>query len=193
MSADRPQEYRQIDRLLRQAVANISFVADNAVRGTAAEGDVIMPGQADSAIRREDGDAELALRAARRIGEYLTTHPGADPVNIQGELAGDDALVVPREAAVLLARILGFLANGEEVRVIPETAELTTQQAAEFLNVSRPYLVKLLESGEIPFRMVGTHRRVRSRDLSEYTSRDDLARRRVADELTQLTQELGLY
>jgi excisionase family DNA binding protein len=152
-----------------------------------------MPSQTDSAIEHEGGDAELALRAARRIGEYLSTHPGADPVKIQGELAGDDALVVPREAAVLLAKILGFLANGEGVNVIPETAELTTQQAAEFLNVSRPYVVKLLESGEIPFRLVGTHRRVRFRDLSEYKSRDDLSRRRTADELTELSQELGLY
>jgi excisionase family DNA binding protein len=152
-----------------------------------------MPSQGDGAVRRESGDAELALRAPRRIGEYLSTHPGADPVKIQGELAGDDALVVPREAAVLLARILGFLANGEGVNVIPDTAELTTQQAAEFLNVSRPYLIKLLESGEIPFRLVGRHRRVKFRDLSGYKSRDDLARRRAADELTQLTQELGLY
>jgi excisionase family DNA binding protein len=152
-----------------------------------------MPGQAGSATRGKSGDSELALRAARRIGEYLTTHPGADPVNIQGELAGDDALVVPREAAVLLAKVLGFLARGEGVNVIPDTAELTTQQAAEFLNVSRPYLIKLLETGEIPFRLVGTHRRVRFRDLSEYKSRDDLDRRRAADELTQLSQELGLY
>lgn len=152
-----------------------------------------MPGQADSEIRRGSHDAELALRAARRIGEYLTTHPGADPVNIQGELAGDDALVVPREAAVLLAKVLGFLANGEGVNVIPDTAELTTQQAAEFLNVSRPYVIKLLESGEIPFRLVGTHRRIEFRELREYKSRDDLKRRRAADELTQLTQELGLY
>ena len=152
-----------------------------------------MLGQADSAARPESGDAELALRAARRIGEYLTTHPGADPVKLQGELAGDDALVVPREAAVLLAKILGFLANGEGVNVIPDMAELTTQQAAEFLNVSRPYLIKILESGEIPFRLVGTHRRVKFRDLSEFKSRDDLARRRAADELTQLAQELGLY
>ncbi|MGH3274169.1 MAG: excisionase family DNA-binding protein [Streptosporangiaceae bacterium] len=152
-----------------------------------------MPGQTDSAVRRADRDAELALRAARRIGEYLTSHPGADPVHIQGELPGDDALVVPRQAAVLLARILGLLANGEGVNIIADTAELTTQQAAEFLNVSRPYLIKILESGEIPFRLVGTHRRIRFRDLSEYKNRDDLARRRAADELTQLTQELRLY
>ena len=59
--------------------------------------------------------------------------------------------------------------------------------------MSRPHLIKLLESGEIPFRLVGTHRRVRFRDLREYKSRDDLARRHAADELIQLTQELGLY
>jgi excisionase family DNA binding protein len=152
-----------------------------------------MPGKADSATRRGGSDEELALRAARRIGEFLTTHPGADPVTIQGELAGDDALVVPREATVLLAKILGFLANGECVNVMPDSAELTTQQAAEFLNVSRPYLIKLLESEQIPFRLVGTHRRIKFRDLREYNSRDDLDRRRAADELTQLTQDLGLY
>src|ERR1700753_1698484 len=127
-----------------------------------------MPSQADGAIRRGEDDGELALRAARRIGEYLSTHPGVDPVSIQGELAGDDALVVPREAAVLLAKILGFLASGEGVSVMPDSAELTTQQGAEFLNVSRPYLIKLLETGEIPFRLVGTHRRIRFRDLDEY-------------------------
>jgi len=152
-----------------------------------------MPGQAGAKVGQGDRDAELAQRAARRIGEYLTTHPGADPVTIQGELAGDDAMVVPREAAVLLAQILGYLANGEGVTVMPDSAELTTQQAAEFLNVSRPYLIKLLETGKIPFRLVGTHRRVRFRDLREYKNRDDLERRRAADELTQLSQELGLY
>jgi excisionase family DNA binding protein len=152
-----------------------------------------MPGQVGGKVRQDDRDAELAYRAARRIGEYLTTHPGASPVTIQGELAGDDALVVPREAAVLLAQVLGYLANGEGVTVMPDSAELTTQQAAEFLNVSRPYLIKLVETGEIPFRLVGTHRRVRFRDLREYKNRDDLQRRRAADELTQLSEELGLY
>jgi excisionase family DNA binding protein len=152
-----------------------------------------MSGRIDGKRRHDDRDAELAQRAARRIGEYLTTHPGAGPVAINGELAGDDMLVVPREAAVLLAQVLGYLANGEGVTVMPDSAELTTQQAADFLNVSRPYLIKLLESGEIPFRLVGTHRRVRFRDLHEYRNRDDLERRRAADELTRLSQDLGLY
>jgi excisionase family DNA binding protein len=100
---------------------------------------------------------------------------------------------VCREAAVLLAQILGYLANGEGVNVMPDSAELTTQQAAEFLNVSRPYLIKLLETEQIPFRRVGTHRRIRFRDLRLYRSRDDMERRQAADELTQLSQDLGLY
>jgi excisionase family DNA binding protein len=150
-----------------------------------------MAGKAAGAVRPGDADAEIALRAARRIGDYLTAHPGADPVRILGELAGDDTLVVPRQATVMLAQILGFLANGQGVTVTPSNAMLTTQQAADFLNVSRPYLIKLLEAGEIPFEMVGTHRRVAFGELMEYKRRDDQERRRAADELTELGQELG--
>jgi excisionase family DNA binding protein len=152
-----------------------------------------MPGRTGGTIRPGDADAELASRAARRIRDYLTTHPGDDPVRIQGELVGDDALIVPREAAVMFAQILAMLANGQGVQVMPDAAELTSQQAADFLNVSRPYLIRLLEMGEIPFRLVGTHRRVGFADLREYKARDDLARRRAADELTGLSEELGLY
>ena len=93
----------------------------------------------------------------------------------------------------MFARVLAFLANGQSVQVIPDIAELTTQQAAGFLNVSRPYLIKLLEAGEIPVRMVGTHRRVRFEDLRQYKLRDDLTRRGAADDLAQLSQELGLH
>jgi excisionase family DNA binding protein len=152
-----------------------------------------MPGKAGGTIRPGDADAELASRAARRIRDYLTTHPGVDPVKIQGELAGDDALVVPRNAAVMLAQILAMLAHGQGVQIMPDTVELTTQQAAEFLNVSRPHLIKLLDADKIPFHMVGTHRRIRFQDLREYKRRDDLTRRRAADELAQLSQELRLY
>jgi len=155
------------------------------------EGSGEMPGKAAGAARAGDTDAEIALRAARRIGDYLTAHPGADPVRIQGELAGDDTLVVPRQAAIILAQILGFLAKGQGVTVTPSNAMLTTQQAADFLNVSRPYLIKLLEAGKIPFEKVGTHRRVAFGELMEYKRRDDQERRRAADELTELGQELG--
>lgn len=152
-----------------------------------------MPSMAAGAARPGDADAEIALRAARRIGDYLAAHPGPDPVRIQGELVGDDALVVPRQAAVMFAQILGLLANGQGVQIMPARAELTTQQAADFLNVSRPYLVKLLEERKIHYHMVGTHRRIRFEDLRDYKRQDDQYRRGIIDELTELGQELDEY
>jgi excisionase family DNA binding protein len=156
------------------------------------EGVEQMTRQAIGQIRPGDVDPDVANRAARRIRDFLATHQGPGPLTILGELAGDDALVVPREAAVLLAQILSLLANGQGVQIIPDNAELTTQQAADMLNVSRPYLIKLLEAGEIPYRTVGRHRRITFQDLREYKRRDDQHRRGVLDELAALSQELDL-
>ena len=136
-----------------------------------------MSARTGGVIRPGDADAELASRAARRITDYLTAHPDTDPVRIGGELAGDDTLVVPRAATVMFAQILASLASGQGAQIIPDAAELTTQQAADSLNVSRPYLIGLLEADKIPYRMVGTHRRIRFKDLREYRRRDDLMRR----------------
>jgi excisionase family DNA binding protein len=173
-------------------VADAAIVSDTADSSMNVEEDG-MSTRAGGVIRPGDADAEMASRAARRIRDYLTAHPGTDPVRIRGELAGDDTLIVPRAATVMLAQILALLASGQGVQIIPDAAELTTQQAADFLNVSRPYLIGLLEADEIPYRMVGTHRRIRFEDLREYRRRDDLKRRQAADQLTQLSEELGLY
>jgi excisionase family DNA binding protein len=150
-----------------------------------------MSGNAVSSIRPGEVDAEVANRAARRIKDYLATHPDDEPVEITAEIGDADALVVPRAAAVMLAQILGILANGLGVQIMPDRAMLTTQQAADALNVSRPYLIGLLESGQIPFEMVGTHRRIAFEDLLTYKRRNDQHRRAVLDELTELGEELG--
>ncbi|MDZ8051169.1 MAG: helix-turn-helix domain-containing protein [Aulosira sp. ZfuVER01] len=85
------------------------------------------------------------------------------------------------------------MALGQAVAVVPEERELTTQQAANFLNVSRPYLIKLLEQGEIPYIQVGSHRRVLFDDLKKYKQQRDTERQQGLKELTQFFEEEGLY
>lgn len=106
---------------------------------------------------------------------------------------GDQEITLPVHALHLLHDILNQMAEGNAVALVPYEAELTTQQAADFLNVSRPYLVGLLERGAIPFRKVGTRRRVLFRDLAAYRDQTQADMRQAADELTALSQELGLY
>lgn len=99
---------------------------------------------------------------------------------------------VPMEVFQLFLQLLTELAQGHAVTIVPDSKEVTTQQAAGVLNVSRPYVVQLLEEGKIPFRRVGTRRRIRFDDLVRYKNRDDAARKRVADALAKEAEELGL-
>ena len=152
-----------------------------------------MTGRAISSIDPADVDADAADRAARRIGDYLSSHPEEDLIEVLGETGDDEALVIPRPTVVMLVQVLELLARGHGVQIIPKEIELTTQQAADLLNVSRPYIIGLLESRQIPFRKVGRHRRITFEALMEYKRQDDLKRRAAADELADLSQELGLY
>jgi excisionase family DNA binding protein len=102
------------------------------------------------------------------------------------------AITLPKSAARLLYRILTEMAFGNTMTLVPVPAELTTQQAADLLNVSRPFLVKLLEEGQIPYRTVGTYRRVRFDDLMAYKKQIDEKRLKTLDELTAQAQELNM-
>jgi len=137
-------------------------------------------------------EAKAAAQALRQVKGYLSVHESESVVRatVDGEPEGE--LLLPRGAVELLATVLAHMAAGRTVAVVPAHAELTTQQAADLLNVSRPYLIGLLQAGEIEYRTVGTHRRIKAESLLAYRRKDDQARRDAADELTALNQEMGL-
>lgn len=132
-----------------------------------------------------------ALNEIDRLFRDVLVPGGARSLKLVGPQGEEIAL--PDSVYRLLRQVVHELAQGKAVTVVPVHQELTTQEAADILNVSRPYLVKLLEEGQIPFVKTGTHRRVRLSDLMAYKRRRDAERERALDYLTQLNQEMGLY
>ena len=112
-------------------------------------------------------------------------------VTLIGE--GTDAIRVPEELRSVLASIVTAMRRGQAVTFAPLGQRLTTQQAADILGVSRPTLVKLLETDSIPFETPGRHRRIRLSDLLEYQTARRADQRRTLRDLTQDAQDLGLY
>jgi excisionase family DNA binding protein len=104
-----------------------------------------------------------------------------------------DAIELPEGIHELLVSIVENLKAGNGVTVIPMHAELTTVEAAELLNVSRPYLIKQLQAGELPYHMVGTHRRLRLADVLAYRDRMDQEAESALAAMTAEAEELGLY
>jgi excisionase family DNA binding protein len=145
-----------------------------------------------SSIGPGEVDVEVAGRTARRIRDYLQAHPSQDSLDIHVEGDDSEVLVVPRAGAAMLAQALAVLEGGGGVALVPSRAQLTTQQAADMLNVSRPYLIKLIETGEIPHTKVGRHRRVAFAELMEYKRRSDQKTLAAVDALSDLGQEIGL-
>ena len=141
----------------------------------------------------DEATAAQAAQAVEELERFLRQHPDVAAALVS--LAADDddtTLEIPGHALRLLVDILAEIANGNAVTVAPVHAELTTQQAADLLNVSRPYLVRLLNERKIPYRKVGNRRRVLLTDLIDYKHRDDAERRSIANELTAEAQRLGL-
>lgn len=136
-------------------------------------------------------DVELATESSRRLGALAQT-TGDVQLTVTGEGGLTGQAKIPASALRLLFAVLSEMSCGNSVSLLPLSAELTTQQAADILNVSRPYLVGLLEKGEIPFRKVGVQRRLRLQHLLEYKTRADIDRRSALTELARLGQEMGV-
>jgi len=142
-------------------------------------------------------DTELARESGLQLCHFLGKHPlDKDLSNLRLRLQADnepeEVMTIPISAFRLLADILEQMARGNAITLIPVNAELTTQQAADILNVSRPFLIKLIEDGQIPYRKVGTHRRIRFEDLMVYKRDIDNKRRDVLADLVSEAQELDM-
>lgn len=148
-----------------------------------------MSGTLDQAVAPSEADAQLADESARFLSRYqdkdlkLMIAANGDP---------EQAVVLPASAVRLLVRILAEMAEGNAVTLIPIHAELTTQQAAQLLGVSRPFLIKQLESGDVPFRKVGSHRRIPFSALMEYKRKVDKRRADALAALAEQAQKLNM-
>lgn len=135
-------------------------------------------------------DAMLALESSRTLARFL------DDDGLDLEIVEDHkraGIKLPPAAVRLLLDILTQMSEGAAVTLIPYHAELTTQQCADLLNVSRKHFVEeILGNGLVPFRKVGTHRRVRFDDLMAFRKKDDAERQRALDELAAISEELEL-
>jgi DNA binding domain, excisionase family len=131
-----------------------------------------------------------AREASRQIARLLPD--GRSSLELVTDGNRHEMVAIPPSALRLLVDILTQLGQGNAVTLVPQRAELTTQEVADFLNVSRPYVVKLIETGKLPSRKVGTRRRVAFEDLRRFDEEDRKVRRAALGELARIDQELGL-
>lgn len=136
-------------------------------------------------------DMQLAAESRGTLGA-LAKSSGDFTFTVAGESGATTQLRIPSSAVQLLFAALSELASGNAVSLLPLHAELTTQQAADILHVSRPYLVGLLEKGDMAFRKVGNQRRVALREVIAYKTRTDIDRRAALDDLARLGQDIGV-
>ncbi len=129
-----------------------------------------------------------ALSRALEGMAHQTKQPKCRLVGPKGE-----SIPLPESVFYLLERVAEVMARGDSITLVPVGREVTTQQAADLLNVSRQYLVRLLDEGRIPFRKTGKHRRVRVEDVLSFKKRRDDDRRAGLRELSRMTEELGGY
>jgi excisionase family DNA binding protein len=138
-----------------------------------------------------EDDANLSKESSRILATYLSRN--VHQIKIVEESGQEHEAIIPSAAYRLLVDVLTEMAQGNSVSLVPIHAELTTQEAADLLNVSRPFLIKQIEAGELPHHKVGKHRRINFNDLMVYKERVDRESSEALDEMVAISQELGLY
>lgn len=149
-----------------------------------------MPIQAHRQLPPSARDAALA-RSSGQLLQLYARRKRPLKLQVRGS-EQENPIELPPGAVTLLMEVLEAMAAGRRVTIIPENAELTTVQAAEVLNVSRPFLIKLLEEGALPYRKVGKHRRLRMEDVMAYKDNIDREREAVLEQLIQDAEEQDL-
>lgn len=146
-------------------------------------------------VSLSDRDAELLAQASRLMGEALDSSRARRIALVEERDDGGDIvrLEVPPATLRLLSQILALMARQQTFVLYPESSELTTKQAADVLGVSRPFLIRVLEAGQIPFRKVGRHRRVLVQDVLAYKKTMQIKRRAALDELVKASEDIGGY
>jgi excisionase family DNA binding protein len=140
----------------------------------------------------EEREVRAAVQGQRELAAYLATNFETQRIQILDDRNVAHQIELPTSALRLLVDILAELAVGNAVRVVPVHAELTTQEAADLLNVSRPHFIKLLETQALPYHRTGKHRRIRFDDLMKFKVKRDQASERAMSELAKQAQELKL-
>ena len=132
-------------------------------------------------------EVEQAKVSSRTLSKYAS----ADRVQlaIRASNGESEDLVLPGHVIELLLSALAEISKGNAISIIPHHQEVSTQEAADLLNVSRPHLVSLLEKGDMPFRKVGAHRRVLLTDVLAYREQIEVKRKQALDELVALSQQ----
>ena len=138
-------------------------------------------------------DQQAQVVALSRALEGMTHPPKRRAPKCQLVGPRGESIPLPESVFYVLERVAEVMARGDSITVVPVGREVTTQQAADLLNVSRQYLVRLLDAGRIPFRKTGKHRRLRVEDVLRFKEKRDKDRRAGLRELSRMTQEFGGY
>lgn len=134
-------------------------------------------------------EVEKAKQATTTLTR-LTNKQGALSLRLRRNDKEEVSIDLPPAVSQMVLNLLLLIGKGEAVTLVPFGAELTTQQAADLLNVSRPYLIKLLNEGQLPYHKVGSHRRIQADELFQYKRRRDDGRRATLRRLARLGQEI---